>query len=228
MAERTGARRKQTADVDALRIRQLAITARDGDPNATPTLEPTREAPEIGRRIARALDAEYRDQTSDDPSRAAAYANLLGLASAGAAIHARRLLREVQFKISRSGNVTRISGGYALPQALVTAADQADGAPSAASPGPETATTLYVELDIMTWAMLRALRGQLAARRDGLSAVVTVIDEILELEKQYPTLTVGAALEEAGLDRDTLSVDLDVALSALDADPDVGAHEISG
>lgn len=222
MADRTGpSRRGRVTDVDAAKIRALAIAARDGDARATPPVAPTNEAPEIGRRIAAALDAEMRDARLAEGVRQAARLNLVGLASHGGAIYGRALLREGKIRISRRGDVFLVSSGYAIPSVIAS-----NGASPIIEAGDPSDTTeddgqgylqpsaIYVQFDVMAWAQFHALYAAMNRRHVGLGSALAAFDEIARLEALYPTLTVGAAMDAAGLDRDTVIpfVDLDGAL----------------
>lgn len=222
MPDRTGpSRRGRVTDVDSGEIRKLAIAARDGDPNATPPVEATHEAPEIGRRIALALSLAMDNGKGTDADRATARANLIGLAGHGGAAYGKLVLREGKIKISRRGDVFTVNSGYAIPSVIAangsseleaTAdAELLTGQGSAAHVLP---SAVYVQFDLMTWAQFHALYASLNRRFVGLGAVLTAFDEIAKLEPLYPRMTVGEALDAAGLDRDTLipTVDLDDVL----------------
>jgi hypothetical protein len=207
-------------DVDGDKIRALAVAARDGDPAGTPPLAATQEAPEIGRRIAAALDAEMHNGKLGDDVRRAARLNLVGLAAHGGAAYGRALLREGKIRVSRRGDVFLVSSGYAIPAVIASngeaeaevAATDAEG--EAADDEHAAPPAVYVQFDLMTWAQFHALYAALNRRYVGLGAVLTAFDEIAKLEALYPTLTVGAAMDAAGLDRDTMIpfIDLDDAL----------------
>jgi len=225
MADRTGPRRRRRViDVDAEKIRALAVKARDGDPWAVPPVPATDEAPEIGRRIAAALATEMQDATVGEDVRAAARCNLVGLAAQGGAYFGRKLLREGKIKIARRGDVFIVNGGYAIPTVIAQNGTPQDGdeddegaesEPDAWIPPP----SVYVQFDLMTWAQFHALYAALNRRYVGLGAVLTAFDEIAKLEGLYPRLTVGEAMDAAGLDRDTMIpfIDLDDVLGEDDA-----------
>lgn len=222
MADRTGPRRRgRVTDVDAVKIRKLAIAARDGDAKKEPPVLPTQEAPEIGRRIAAALKREMQNAAFAEDVRQAALVNLVGLAGHGGAIYGRALLREGKIRISRSGDVFLVSSGYAIPSVIASNGASAvivTGVASDAAEVDEDAhaqpPAVYVQFDLMTWAQFHALYAALNKRYVGLGSVLTAFDEIAKLESLYPDLTVGGAMDAAGLDRDTMIpfIDLDDAL----------------
>lgn len=221
MANRTGpSRQRRVSTVDVQKIRDLAVKARDGDRKAVPPTRATDEAPEIGRRIAAALDGEMHDSKLDEAARQAARHNLVGLAAQGGAIYGRALLREGKIRISRRGDVFIVSSGYAIPSVIASngavAARANEGADESkgAAGEPVLPVSIYVQLDLMTWAQFHALVAAMNKRHAGLGAALTAFEEIAKLEALYPTLTVGAAMDAAGLDRDTVIpfVDLDDVL----------------
>lgn len=212
------------ADPDRLAV--LVADARRGDPTACPPLGPSQDASELGRRIVRALDLRARDPESDDPTRSGAHADLCGLAVTGAAAAARREIRRAEpFRIRRNGNLTTIARSFSVPTHLIDgAAPSGDGEDD---DGPEMAPARrsYIQIDFASWELLEWLREHLAARRDGLGVTVTLLDEILKLKDVHPGLGPRDAMLAAGLDPDTLQIDLDEALASLDDDQDVGVRD---
>lgn len=219
--------------VDADEVERLARQARAGDPTGTPPVYPSEDAGEIGRRMVLALDHKHRDEKGDDVSRSAAYSNLRGLAVAGGAAIARRIIKhEAPFKITRNGKLTTIARVFSVPSHLITDGQKVE--PSEPNGQGASAGTVafsarqYIQLDFATWDLLRWLRDHLTARRDGLGISVTLLDEILALEAVYPGCAPREAMVKAGLDPTTLQIDLDKALASLAEDPDVGAQDSTG
>lgn len=208
MAKRT---RAELESVDSEAIRQMAVSAKD---------DGWREAPEIGRQIAYRLSQAFKDADSTEDERQSAYVNLVGLAAIGARGYGVRALREGQIRVTRQGSTIRIHSDWSVPATVVengvhesTKADlkSADVAPA------ERRQNLYVQFDLMSWEMFDLVWSQLQRKIDGYTAAAVTFEEIAKLRPLYPDLTVGAAIEAAGLDVDTGEIDLD-ALSSSTAD----------
>lgn len=221
------------AAADRDEMQRIGAEARNGAHIPNEPMDSTDDAMEIGRRIVKVLDSRFQDPTADTTERNEAYSNLRGLAVNGAGAEARLLLRgDAPFKITRNGNVTTISRAFSVPTHLLANGHGVDtteqGEDGAAQAADSYGLRQYVQLDLQTWGILEWLRDHLASRRDGLDVTVTLLDEILKLKKVYPGCSPRDAMLKAGLDPDTLQLDLDVALESLDNDPDLGISSGNG
>lgn len=181
-------------DIDHELIRQLARDERDAG---------CADAPEIGRRVARAVARAFQDGEDG------AYENLVGLAAQGAAYYGRSVLKENKLKITRRGEVVTISGAYALPSGVVTNGITKSQEPAEAPSDDSLTRTRYVQWGLLTWAEFHTVLDLLRDRRGAIDATVTTFEEVARLEDRYPSLSVGEAVEAAGLDLSGRRIDLD-------------------
>jgi hypothetical protein len=208
MSDTTQVHPSRTADMDHERIRQLAIEERDAG---------CREAPEIGRRVAAALSDAFKDAKATDGERQSAYINLVGLAALGARDVAARVLKEIRITVTRQGSVQRVQAGGFLPESVVTNGEAvvslADDVSSASPTVTARKRKLHVQFDFMSWEMFHVLQSQIDKLEAGVASTRITFGEIGKLESIYPDRTVGDAMRAAGLDPDTLEINLDIVQS---------------
>lgn len=181
-------------DIDHELIRRIAREERDNG---------CADAPEIGRRIARCVAQAFKDGEDG------AYENLVGLAALGSAYYGRSVLKENKLKITRRGEVITISGAYALPTGVVTNGVDKAQAATEDQTSEAPARTRYVQWGLLTWAEFHTVLELLRDRRGAIDATVTTFEEVAKLERVYPSMTVGEAIQCAGLDLTGRAIDLD-------------------